>query len=94
MGKTVTIVFDENSYLWCENDTLNDMHIKYVREHIMDTYNIVGYVYLNKIYSDFGIVWDPYDENLVWIKERGDELSISWAHEIGDSKWYVHVEHK
>ena len=58
------IVFDENSSSW-------------EKMNFRDIYKVRGYMYLNTIYEDFGLIWNPYDENTCWIYERDGELELS-----------------
>ena len=95
MGNTVIpIVFDERSHFWCKDDAFNAMFLKTTRDYLIDLYNARGYIYLDRICDTFGAVFNPNDENLVWIKDRGDELVISYTNDTGDSKWYLYVEHR
>ena len=72
------IVFDENSSSWEKmNFEFNKLYARSQLIFIRDIYKVRGYMYLNTIYEDFGLIWNPYDENTCWIYERDGELELS-----------------
>ena len=39
--------------------------------HINDVFKARGYVYLEYIYGCFGLIWNPLDENICFIRKDG-----------------------
>ena len=68
------IVFDETSSLWESDFEFNKIFTISRLMYIRDFYRTRGYIYLNKIYEAFELVWNPYNENISWIYERDGEL--------------------
>ena len=71
------IVFDENSSSWELGFEYNRLFAISRLMYIRDFYRARGYIYLNKIYEAFELVWNPYNENVSWIYERDGELELS-----------------
>ena len=72
------IVFDENSSSWEKmNFEFNVLFAKSQLMFIKNIYMFKGYIYLSTIYENFGLIWNPYDENISWIYERDGELELS-----------------
>lgn len=89
------IMFDErNPYYNIIDDESNRKFIEGVVASIRNTYNIGGYIYLNKIYEDLGAVWNPRNTNLAFINDCDHELWIKFNHGVGGPKWYIYVDYK
>ena len=79
-----TIVFDENSVCWRPNMVENNFfllrQVDYLRERLI----AVGYLYLNTIYENFGVMWDPDLENVCYRSKNG-LLSIDFKQGQGNT---------
>ena len=71
------IIFDETSSSWELNFEFNKLFAKSKLMFIRDIYKVRGYMYLSTIYENFGLIWNPYNENVSWIYERDGELDLS-----------------
>ena len=62
------IKFSEStSYRFDANEDLaNYYYIKSTKDFIMSKYKYRGYIYLNQIYENLSIKWDPSNENLLF----------------------------
>lgn len=62
------IKFSEStSYKFDVNEDLaNYYYIKSTKDFIRDRYRIRGYIYLNQIYENLGVKWNPENENLLF----------------------------
>lgn len=58
-----TIAFDENASAWTPNRECNIMFLKTSERHINEIAMRQGYVYLNQIFEQLGVQWNPDDEN-------------------------------
>ena len=59
---------------WLPNELRNKIidHMRFLEGE----YNHFGYLYLNIVHRFLGMVWSPYDENKVFIRERDGELTF------------------
>lgn len=73
----MTMIFDEKSPYWDKNFETNKAFAKFQRMNVRNLYFAKGYVYLECIYSIFGIKWDPCNENTCWILNRDGKLEMS-----------------
>jgi hypothetical protein len=67
---TQTLNFDKQSAAATKNREFKIAYIRHVEQYINDLLERKGYVYLNTIYENLGIEWDPFLENTVYIYDR------------------------
>ncbi len=91
----IGFIFNKNSSLWEKEFECNKLFAKTQLMYIADRYKVNGYIYLNSIYEQFGIVWNPHDENVCWIFERDGELELSIIYdEKTCDKIAIDISHK
>ena len=73
----ITLKFDKNSVYWEKEYEFNKLFVRSQQMYIQDLDKMKGYIYLSTIYDMFGLMWDPYKENICWILERDGELELS-----------------
>lgn len=84
-----TIVFDENSILWTKKPKLNNEYLKAKRDFICTMFDYRGYMYLNQIYENFGIKWNPGLVNCLYLATSGP-LTIKFE-PIEDGRILIHI---
>lgn len=83
------IIFDKMACGWGRDDVLNRVYLRHVVSYLMDTYGWRKYLYLNEIYDNFGVRWNPDDENVCFKKPQA--LNIRFE-PIEDGKYEIFVE--
>lgn len=58
-----TITFDEYASAWTANREFNVMFLRTSERYINEIAMRRGYVYLNQIFEQLGVRWNPDDEN-------------------------------
>lgn len=67
------IRFDERSNWWLPNDDMNHPFLKLQIKYIKELLNSRRYIYLNRIYEQFGIEWIPGErKNICYLAEFGE----------------------
>lgn len=84
-----TIIFDESSANWTERPNWNIGFLKAKRVYLMDLFNRRGYMYLDRIYEEFGIKWNPGMVNSLYLEKSGP-LVIEFE-PIEDGKILIHI---
>lgn len=87
------IKFSEStSYKFDVNENLaNYYYIKSTKDSIRDRYRCRGYIYLNQIYENLGIKWDPSNENLLFRCVDGNWNFDIYIEELEDKSGYNFV---
>lgn len=63
--KNIEFLWDKNCINYDENnEEYNRLFIYHVFEYFNNLIDVRGYLYLNAIYEEFGVVWDTDRENL------------------------------
>lgn len=70
----ITVTFDKNSYGWERNQDNNLLFVTAQVNLLEDLYLHAGYLCFERVYSQLGLAWDPYDENKCWIHDRDGDL--------------------
>lgn len=75
---THVIKFDAyTSYQFNEKDDLmNYYYLKHECDFMMKMYELRGYIYLNRIYENLGIKWDPSNENILFRYSGNDKIKF------------------
>lgn len=73
----IEIAFDKQSYYWEKDFEYNLVFVKSKYMYLTDLYRAMRYIYLNRIYEELGLAWNPHNENKCWIYERDGELEIA-----------------
>lgn len=84
-----TIIFDEGSANWTSKPELNIEYLKAKRSYIFTLFNYRGYMYLNQIYENFGISWNPKLISSLYLATSGP-LIIEFE-SAKDGKILIHV---
>ncbi len=82
------IKFDKNADGWCKYDELNRMFISQQFDYLKLTCEHYGYLYLNRIYESFGVVWDHERYNHCLTNERGFNLSYEV---VGECEYVIRI---
>ena len=90
----IKIKFDKSSSEWYKDFEYNKLFTRSSVSYLMDSYRVYGYIYLNQIYKQLGIKWNPYNDNICWIRERDGELEISiiYDEKLGE-RIYIDILH-
>lgn len=59
----MTIAFDEKASAWTPNREVNIMFLRTTEKYVNEIVMRRGYIYLNQIFEQLGVKWDPDDEN-------------------------------
>lgn len=84
-----TIVFDENSANWSGGPNWNPKFLKAKRVYLRDLFNRRGYMYLDRMYEEFGIRWNPGMVNSLYLAKSGP-LVIEFE-SIEDGRILIHI---
>lgn len=57
------ITFDEKAYYWTKNRETNIEFLRITERYLNESIRQGGYIYLNRIYENLGVAWNPDDEN-------------------------------
>lgn len=68
--KNYKLTFDSTSPYWEQNSACNRMFIAEQDAYFNRLLKHRGYIYLNKIYEDLGIGWDPKKANPCFTKDE------------------------
>lgn len=72
-------VFDENSPCYDKmNDDVNLMVVKYRAMYLCDLLKAKGYLYMNEIYEQFGVKWNPEGNNPCFIYDEHRSLKFRY----------------
>lgn len=83
---------ESTSYKFDVNEDLaNYYYIKSTKDFIMDAYRYRGYIYLNQIYENLGVSWNPENENLLFRCVDGDWNFDIYIEELEDKSGYNFV---
>ena len=83
------IIFDESSANWTGRPDWNIGFLKAKRVYLMDLFNRRGYMYLDRIYEEFGIGWNPGMVNSLYLEKSGP-LVIEFE-PIEDGRILIHI---
>lgn len=84
-----TIIFDESAAEWTSRPDWNAEYLKAKRAYLTDLFNYRGYIYLNRIYEEFGIGWNPGMVNSLYLAKSGP-LVIEFE-PAEDGKILIHI---
>ena len=71
------IIFNESTSVQAAgNDEHDYMLVRSYACHLVNLFNIRGYMYLNQIYEYYGVKWDPNDDNYCYTIDK-DHLAFS-----------------
>ena len=73
---TRKIIFDHTNCHWVDDRDYNHLFIRVRGKHINAILKVRGYIYLNDIYEDFGVKWNPECENTCILYKCDDKNSI------------------
>ena len=68
-----TIIFSKDTS-WKYDSSDQDCNFYFLKEALRTleiSFEVYGYLYLNRVYERLGINWNPNDENVVFKKEDG-----------------------
>ena len=66
----------KKSYFYDEGDEVyNKMFLKAEENLLNDLLNTRGYLYLNQIYEELGIKWDPSKENILYLPPKKIDIN-------------------
>lgn len=75
-----TLRFDSKSSIRATGDReYDEAVIMNIQRYINEVLKCMGYVYLNRIYEQLGIEWNPLWENYVYIYDRNDPRLITFS---------------
>ena len=77
----IKIIFNELSTNWENNIEWDLLYVKTQSHYMLDFYMIKGYLYLNTIYENLGLAWNPEEDNVCWIYKRDGELKIEFSYD-------------
>lgn len=66
-----TIVFDDKSMAWTRDVDRNLMYLHCQAAHLEELFNCRGYMYLNQIYENIGVKWNPGMVNGCYLRTSG-----------------------
>lgn len=72
----ISLLFDRSNYFWEEDEAYNLAFIRLTAKHLNDLLSARGYLYLNDIYENFGMAWNPEWENKVIKYNTEDDTRI------------------
>ena len=84
-----TFIFDEASPYWSHSYENNRSFIEMQTRWIYDLINVQGYMYLNRIYENFGVRWNT-DESNDCIRYNTNNFILSWA-DLGDNRFEIRI---
>lgn len=84
-----TIIFDESSANWTGRSDWSIGFLKAKRVYLTDLFNRRGYMYLDRIYEEFGIRWNPGMVNSLYLAKSGP-LVIKFE-PIEDGRILIHI---
>lgn len=85
---TKIVIFDENSLFWNKNMDYNQCFLMTRCEYFKDYLKYHGYIYLNRVYEDLGMEWNPDNENICFRKENGP---VKFTYELNELNTYRFV---
>jgi hypothetical protein len=80
--------FNKDSLAWTKYDEMNRRFINQQIVYLDDVCKHYGYLYLNRIYESFGVVWDHERYNHCLTHERGFNLSYEV---VGECEYLIHI---
>lgn len=86
----IEIIFDKRSSSYeKDNFETNRLFVEYICQYLNDLYKSQGYVYKEKIYTEFGFEWNPCDTNECLIYKQNGELTfeITTKEDKADKIW-------
>lgn len=84
-----TIIFDNGSFKWEDDYETNRCTIRSTTRFLYGLFDVRGYMYLNDIYEQFGIAWDPHEYNECFIK-GSNSFGLSWEH-LKDNAFKINI---
>lgn len=66
-----TIVFDDKSMAWARDVDQNLMYLRYRANYLENLFDCRGYMYLNQIYENLGVKWNPGMVNECYLRTSG-----------------------
>ena len=87
-----TIVFSKNtSWKYDSRDQdYNRYFLKGTLKNLETSFDIYGYLYLNKVYEHLRIEWDPNNENVVFKKDDGP-IRLEFDHDEDTNEYIVTI---
>lgn len=64
-----------------DEDLANAHYLESTKDFIMDVYRCRGYIYLNQIYENLGVSWNPENDNLLF-RYIDDGVMPYWTFDI------------
>lgn len=84
------VKFDRTVAPWVKDDECNMMFLRMQEIHSNELLKHKGYIYLNRIYEDLGIEWNPRNENPCFTSDKYSRVSIiPWP--LGDFEYEVTI---
>lgn len=72
-----TIAFNSKTSPYASTSTeANLMYIRYVETYLNDLLKVRGYIYLNRIYEELGMKWNPEWDNLCLLHKSGASVKF------------------
>lgn len=66
----IRMIFDKSSAKWSQFNACNVAMLCVITRELGMKYEFRGYIYLNEIYEEFGLKWDPSKENVGWYNDK------------------------
>ena len=85
-----TIIFSKDTS-WKYNSSDQDYNRYFLKETLKDlerSFDIYGYLYLNKVYERLRVKWDPNKENVVFKKDDGP-IRLEFDHNEDTNEYIV-----
>ena len=87
-----TIIFSKDTS-WKYNSRDQNYNRYFLKETLKDlecSFDIYGYLYLNKVYEHLRIKWDPNNENVVFKKDDG-QIRLEFDHNEDTNEYVVTI---
>ena len=85
------IVFDETCPDWGGSIKVCRAVAGYKVVHLLDLLEARGYLYLNQIYEEFGVLWDPAIENTMWEWDALNPIRYEIETDESSNKIYIYI---
>lgn len=75
-------IFDKSSPMYDTADkdgNKNKYFLQIKQEYVNDILRVRGYIYLNQIYEQLGLCWDPTRTNECILYEKGKSISFNFV---------------
>lgn len=85
------IHFGKNAIGWCKNPELNKHFLRQQVYYLKEKCRFREYIYLNQIYEDLGVTWDPERDNICYLSKNG-ELWFDIIPAEEENEWIIKIE--